>query len=305
MLTVPHKMKGVRLALIAALFILCGGAPSWAQSTGGWWGSNYWFDWSDFRASLGARAYLATLSSGTVRIKNDKQAAFGPSDYELSSPRYGFSRGPKLVAELHGELYVDRLGLRIDFEDYRFDGHTTDPLVSYSSNHINQLRLGEARLGVDLDLVRYPFLRLGVNYDYEISEIKFRDRHIDSYAKHFGANPMTIGLHGYAIPGRLRDIPVTMNGRVRFPIPLLKREAETKIVDWQVAGGLRPAIWDTSLYGHSTFSVGLEGGYRSVTLETEMYFQGLSPWPTNGEPASNVELNVHWQGPFVQLNLVF
>ena len=79
---------------------------------------------------------------------------------------------------------------------------------------------------------------------------------------------MTLGFHARAIPAHIREIPFTIQARFRFPMPLVNRQAESKITDWEISGGLRPAIWETSLYGHATFSFDIEAGFRSVSLDT-------------------------------------
>ncbi len=78
---------------------------------------------------------------------------------------------------------------------------------------------------------------------------------------------MTLGFHARAIPVHIREIPFTIQARFRFPMPLVNRQAESKITDWEISGGLRPAVWDTSLYGHATFSFDIEAGFRSVSLD--------------------------------------
>ena len=108
------------------------------------------------------------------------------------------------------------------------------------------------------------------------------------------------GLHGRALPGRIREIPLVFEGSVRVPVPFVNRPTETKIIDWEVSGGLRPAIWDMSLYGHSTFSFGIEVGFRSIYLEM---IPREAAHPLGGD--TDVKLRAHWQGFFTQIGFYF
>ena len=107
---------------------------------------------------------------------------------------------------------------------------------------------------------------------------------------------MTIGLHATAIPGRIRGIPLIAQARIRIPMPLIsqlmKAGGEAKVTEWEVSAGLRPAVWHTSLYGFSTFSMGLEAGFRSTYLDMTVI---------DGKWA----VKAHWQGLFVQVGLYY
>jgi hypothetical protein len=101
------------------------------------------------------------------------------------------------------------------------------------------------------------------------------------------------------MPGRIRDVPITIQGKFRMPVPFVQRPTEAKITEWEVSGGLRPAIWETSLLGHSTFSFGIEGGYRMSYLTIHARPQRTY---LNGVIGDDDEVNVNarWGGAFVQ-----
>jgi hypothetical protein len=180
---------------------------------------------------------------------------------------------------------------------------------------------------LDLDLIRYPFLRAGINLDrhYEAPIFVNRqdidsavatatwvtdpnlpvDMHFADYDAEYpgqvqrfttGQPPVTIGLHATAIPGRIRGIPLTAQARIRIPMPfikqLLKIKSEARVTEWEVSAGLRPAVWHTSLYGFSTFSMGLEAGFRSTYLDMTL---DDAKWA----------VKAHWQGLFVQVGLYY
>lgn len=249
-----------------------------------WWGSSAWWDWSDFRGVLAGRVFLARLASATITK--------GGVDYDLKGSDYGFDDDPEPFKEFWGELYIDRLGFRFHVEENEWQGM---PAANVSTGGpTSDLKFGMSRLGVDLDLIRFPFLRFGIDYDYQVNEVQFRDRTEDLYRS---VTPMTLGIHGRAIPFRFRDIPFTVQARFRFPMPFLNRQAEAKITDWEISGGLRPAIWETSLYGHATFSFDVEAGFRSVSLDSNL--------ETDAGPATSMSLNARWNGAFVQVGLFF
>jgi hypothetical protein len=289
--------KSIRIiALLLALLVLAllPGLTerSAAQGGGSWWGSNQWFDWSDFRANAGVRIFLPRLVSGSLEGR-------GRSD---SFGAFGFADDPELFRQAWFELYIDRLGLRANIEeDQKFRGRL--PLNGEETMRISELDASTSRLGLDLDLVRYPYLALGINFDYYVEQLTFHDRR-DSDPNHWyvykSSQPLTIGLHGRALPGRIREIPLVFEGSVRVPVPFVNRPTETKIIDWEVSGGLRPAIWDMSLYGHSTFSFGIEVGFRSIYLEM---IPREAAHPLGGD--TDVKLRAHWQGFFTQIGFYF
>lgn len=278
-----------------------------------------WFDWSDFRAETGVRFLVAHLKSGTVNRLG--------VEYDLKGPRYAFDKQPLPFGEFWAELFIDRLGIRLNYEPHTFAG-----INSSSESDIDQqqsrLQMPEVRVGLDLNIIRNQFVRAGVNYDYYFESVKFYDRSPgfindlnaglyivpaaiqDLVTERFaGQRPMTVGLQGRILPFRLFDIPTTMQGRVRIPVPFLNRKGETKITDWDVSFGLRPAIWDTSLYGHATFNVDLEFGYRSISFEMTGHLEKRTDstggsFPIISSPSS-VDLRSHWEGLYVQAGIFF
>jgi hypothetical protein len=280
------------LAFFAALFFSAG--VSEAQETT-WWGSPRWFDWSDFRGCANGRLFFARLQSAKITQ--------GGQEFDLKSFPYSFS-DPEVIREALFELYIDRLGLRWHIQDHAF--HTFRGALE----SVNELRGGGSRFGVDLDVIRYPFFRMGADFDYTLAEPIFTSAFVLSHGvpaptspvEYRSVNPMTIGAHATAIPGRIREIPIIVNARARFPIPFLKQNPDAKVTDWEISAGLRPSIWQTSLYAHTTFAVDLEGGFRSVDLNfdaTPSTVQGITPTPTQ------ISIKARWQGAFVQFGLAF
>jgi len=287
-----HVATAVARLLLLALFgVLLSATVSGAGEASSLWGSSTWFDWSDYRAAIGFRAWLPRLASGSI----DTEAV----SYDLKTD-LGMISDPEPFREFWAEMYIDRLGIRLRVEeDNTFKGRVglgTDADTIRSS----ELETNTAVLGLDVDLIRYPFLRLGVDYDYYFGEIKLHDRRSPDPSQWTvlevgGRQPMTVGVHGLAIPTRVRGVPITVQARVRFPVPFVLKGADARITEWEISGGLRPAIWETSLCAHSTFSVGLSGGFRAVNLETDV----VHP---DGREA---KLKARWQGAFIELGLVF
>lgn len=254
-------------------------------------GTSSWWDWSDFRASMGYRVYLPRIS-GTVEARGETHnfADFGIRDDQ------------EFFKALYIEWYVDRLGIRIEIEeDHKFQGHTGD---ATNAAKISLLDISGARLGLDLDIIRYPFIRAGINFNYYTEQVKFQDRRLedhDRWMQYTGSQPLQVGVHGRLIAARIRNIPVTIQARFRGPIPLIQRPTEAKITEWEVSGGLRPAIWETSLLGHSTFSFSIEGGYRASYLTMHARPQLLL------DSSDDTEANVtaQWGGPFIQATVVY
>lgn len=265
-----------------------------------WWGSSAWWDWSDFRGALGGRIFLARLTSATLTK--------GGQEFDLKGDHFGFSDEPEPFKEAFGVLYIDRLGIRFSAEENTYRGRSATDLNAT----VSELEFSSSRVGLDLDLIRYPFFRFGIDYDYYLNDVKFLDA--DSGARYTGVSPMTLGFHARAIPARIREVPFTIQARFRFPMPFVNRQTESKITDWEISGGLRPAIWETSLYGHSTFSVDLEAGFRSVSLsvspETNATVIVVTD-PITGAtigtlfPPLDVDLKARWQGAFFQVGVFF
>ncbi len=217
----------------------------------------------------------------------------------------GFIDEPEPFGEAWGILYIDRLGLRFSAEENVYRGQT--PIVNQANPPGAELEFSSSRLGLDLDVIRYPFFRFGIDYDYYLNDVKFLDT---NGARYTGVPPMTLGFHARAIPAHIREIPFTIQARFRFPMPLVNRQAESKITDWEISGGLRPAIWETSLYGHATFSFDIEAGFRSVSLDanpqTNVNVPVTDPL-TNAPftPPSDLNLKARWQGAFFQVAVFF
>ena len=72
-----------------------------------------------------------------------------------------------------------------------------------------------------------------------------------------------------------------------------------RITDWEIGAGVRPAIWDTSMFGHSTFSFGIEAGYRSINLD--MRATAADQFISSNE----LELKARWEGAFFQVQASF
>jgi len=243
---------------------------------------------------------MTRLSSGSIEVAG--------TSTDLRGSQYGFSEDPEPFKELWGTWYIDRIGLRFNVEeDQRFFGN--DDVVP-GTDRISELDVRGTRMGLDLDVIRYPFLRLGLNYDYHTNPVKFYQRDMAGgvatvHLYKDENNPMTIGVHGRLIPVRIREIPLTIQARGRMPVPFIKRSYEARITDWEASVGLRPAVWDMSLYGHSTFSFGIEVGYRSVSLEMTGKGRRWTSNPNISEPAPEADVKARWQGAFVQVGLFY
>jgi hypothetical protein len=344
---------------LTAIFLLAVAPPNVsAQESSSWWGSNYWFDWTDFRANASFRVYIPKLISGSVKRVNlnGDYTVGGISDSDLTSG-YNFDPDPDFFREFLFELYIDRLGLRIVLDEEQvFKGMLGNHIYpsfttgspSPDSNHyrMSLLKADTERIGFDIDIIRYPFLRMGVDFDYNLSPLKFVDRKeawlqwrtiklsstvgetwpyrdgTTYWGPYFspvyhlvGYNAFTVGVHGKAIPMRIREIPVTLNGRLRVPMPWINQwlnvANDTRVFDWEVSAGIRPAVWNMSTFGLSSFSVGLEVGFRSQSIEANMQLENFS-WVEGGPPPeipvsfkySNT-LKAHWQGVFGQLSIAY
>jgi hypothetical protein len=325
------------LLFVIGCFLILSPTHSDAQGSQSGWGSDRWWDWSDYRGSLGVRFWIPKLASGSITTIGREHDLLGG---------YNFIPNPDYFKEMWFTLYIDRLALRFNFqEDHKFNGMIgtgaftpsevapvpyTDPHVDTrpipDPQRFSELDVGWTRFGLDLDLVRYPFLRAGINFDrhYEAPifvnrqdienltgkaldyyfddssglsywvYLAFYDGHVQKFTT--GQPPVTVGIHATAIPGRVRGIPLTAQARIRIPMPLIKQliqnKSEARVTEWEVSAGLRPAVWSTSLYGFSTFSMSLEAGFRSSYLDMT---------PDHGQWA----VKAHWQGVFVQVGLYY
>jgi len=325
------------LLFVIGCFLILSPTHSTAQGSQSWWGSDHWWDWSDYRGSLGVRFWMPKLASGSVTSTGKERDLLGG---------YNFLPKPDYFKEMWFTLYIDRLALRFNFqEDHKFNGligtgaftpsevapvpypgvHDPTRIIPYPQR-FSELDVGWTRFGLDLDLVRYPFLRAGINFDrhyeapifvnrqdienltglapdlyYEPTTEKYYWVYLAFYGGYVqkfttGQPPVTIGLHATAIPGRIRGIPLTVEARIRIPMPLIKQllqiKSEARVTEWEVSAGLRPAVWHTSLYGFSTFSMGLDAGFRSSYLDMTV---------DDGKWA----VKAHWQGLFVQVGLYY
>jgi hypothetical protein len=290
-----HITRIISFTLIAFAAALLLPAASPAQCLS-WWGSSQWFDWSDFRGAIGARYYFARLTSGTVDLSGTPL-----TDQNLKGSEFRLPENPDPFKEFWGILYIDRLGLRFNLEVNDFSGQPVDRPASLGTGNIGrwELKADNSRVGIDLDLIRFPFFRFGVDYDYTVNDTKFIRDEQGSQTIYQSIGPMTIGFHALTIPCRIRKIPVIGEARVRFPVPGLNRKYQAKVTDWEISGGLRPSIWETSVLGGTTFAVGLEGGYRAVDFQM------------NGQRIKNalvlipgdMDLKAHWEGAFVQIEI--
>jgi len=308
-----HILSVLGLASILAVnsLLLC---PSLCrgQAMPSWLGGDRIWDWSDFRANLGLRIYMPKLISGTVHVSGvSGGSSYTPEDYEmLGGGNFSDLPQPDFFKEGWFTLYIDRLALRANFEeDHKFRGaapYENDPTMTA----ISELDLGWTRFGLDLDILRYPFIRAGINFDRNFEPVIYLDRHrerililpeekkttLDTHKLTTRQPPVTIGVHAFASPGRVFGIPVTGQARARFPFPYLTKivgePAETRITEWEVCVGMRPNIWNTSLYGYSTFAMGIDVGFKSAYVDMD-----------SGDGIWNVK--AHWQGPYVQLGVYY
>jgi hypothetical protein len=233
------------------------------------------------------------------------------TDGSISRPGYnadlvddlGFRSDPEQWREVWFALYIDRLALRFHHDEERiFRGRARDN----APHTVSTLDISSLRFGLDVDLVRYPFFKCGINFDYTNEPPKLLDRSQSDGADvvdlnsdtgvpygYFGAEVYTLGVHARAVPIRIREVPVVIRGRARFPMPFMNtRPTNSEMMCFEGSAGLRPAIWETSLLGHSTFSFSIDVGYRMERMKTILERQ-------------NVTFKAQWQGPFVQVLLVY
>jgi len=350
-----------------------------AQGFPAWWGSTSWFDWSDFRMDIGGRVMIPKMTLGKF-----EGASIDPTSQRLVDPRQlgrdeggiefrgdlGMDEDPDTFKSLQATFYIDRLGLRICYDaGMIFTGRKDLEWTKTSPTAPMRVVLSafdaeSPRVGLDLDIIRYPFLRVGLDFDVHTSRVRFARKYWDKLNQNYQVNynpvwstnlstppqfppvnwlanfwdtdtvpgamipkfvehayslqPITIGFHATAIPGRVRDVPVLLQARCRFPVPflsqisVLNREYEARIIDIELSGGLRPSVWETSLFGHTTFSVGIQAGYRWQYLEGHMvghvheYDTSTNPWPTLIRwDKFDFNVKAAWQGAFFQLKGAF
>ncbi|MBI5572022.1 MAG: hypothetical protein HY914_18915 [Desulfomonile tiedjei] len=216
---------------------------------------------------------------------------------------------------------------------------------------IIELTLSSSRIGFDLDVIRRPYFRIGPDFDVHFSGIKYEEKYtqgipgttvqtvlgpatwqfvqltpggpgIPVLHSQMGFNfadsivftgqaPVTIGVHAKAIPGRIREVPITLQARVRFPVPFLDyftKLGDVRVVDYEFSAGLRPVVWETSFIGHSTFSMSIEAGFRSISIETPMTIDigrlsdaGQAYAGSTDGLLKDINFRGHWQGAFFQV----
>lgn len=294
---------------------------SFAQGFPSWWGSSSWFDWSDFRFEMGARLFLPKLHSakivGVAKFPDNFLRRAPGQELDLIDD-VGITEDPSPFKEIFFVGRVDRIGLRYHKEDEQiFSGSER---LGFDAGHYrlaqSELDVRATRVGMDIDCIRYPLLRLGINFDIQWEPVQFKRIYWDRFGETFndpsgilavgpaqiaryeGAGPWTIGLHATAIPARVRDVPVTIQGRFRYPMPLIEKLSflsggnQAKITDLEASVGMRPSVWDLSLYGYSTFAIGVEAGYRWQRFEID-------------KNTVDVKVKATWSGGFLQLTVVY
>jgi hypothetical protein len=298
--------------VLAAIFLSAGvfASPSvcYGQVVQSWWGSSSWFDWSDYRARFDMRMWLPRLTSGTFEA--------GGRTLDLRTD-LGFTEDPEPFRELYVELYVDRLGIRIILnESQRFQGNITriipdlerlfgPEFAKKALATVPELQVGGTTIGLDLDLIRLPMIRFGFDVDYQKEGFTLQETGGRSQAR--SRQAVTTGFYGTLLPGRIRDVPIIFQGRIRFPVPYVSSNLlQTRVTDWEVSAGLRPAIWETSLYGLSTFSVAINVGFRSMNIEFTDQTGSAGPLEQRRiDPIERGTVKATFQGAFIQVGFVF
>ncbi len=279
--------------------LCCAPSTSHSQDLSSWFSSGTWWDWSDYRFKIEYRYFVPRLVSGSVSQNGTDYDLLASAGADASSGGYNFDPQPTPFNSALLQLQVDRLGLRLRVdEDIIFRGIHNKSFDSngIESRKMSELDLSSTRLGLDLDLVRYPFLRCGVDFDYNVNPLTFMDDKPDINTRFYkSASPATLGLHVFAIPARIREVPIIVNAKIGFPFPYWKQitsaQFEVRMLEWEVMAGARPSVWDFSAFGHSTFSVGIEAGFRSVAIDADL--------------SKSASLKAQWQGPFFQFGIYY
>jgi hypothetical protein len=224
--------------------------------------------------------FLVKLDSGHIAIDGASRELNVKTDL-------GMDDDPEPFRDLVVAVYLDRMGVRYHAHaEQRFVGNVPD------EDRMARIRLSTGRVGLDLDLIRYPFLTLGVNMDYHDEPIDIFAIYDGTTYAFDGGNPITYGIHAHAIPFRLRDVPFTIRARARLPLEPLLDKTTAKITTWEVGAGLRPPIWELSDFGHSTFSVAVEAGFRFTQMELLALNRAS-------------EFDSRWQGAYFRLGFRF
>jgi hypothetical protein len=333
-------------------------SPSYSQSLASWFSNGTFWDWSDYRFKFEYRLFAPRLVSGYIKRPDYANQNSELKEFDLLGSAdstnngqgggYGFNQYPQAFRSAVFQLYVDRLALRLVVdEDVIFRGtlgntvfadYPTPADPSYSRNffRVSELDLSSTRLGMGLDLVRNPYLRAGIDFDFYINQVTFREMkdavtavqtigagpsggttplngtwqsyHLQNMRYYQSDNgPCTIGLHVFAIPGRIREIPIIAQAKINVSTPFWKQiwgiQNQAQIFEWEVMAGARPAVWDASFIGLSTFSFGIEAGFKSVTLNSDM--SGSIADTTGGNFSSSATVHAVWQGPFFQAGFYY
>ncbi len=319
-----HTIAAPLAFLLIALALILNLCPSTAHAQGldRWLGPSSWWDWSDYRFIVKYRFMYPTLNSGTLTrggLEHDLLSSDSGFTNNMETDRsgYAFQRSPNYFSEGWFQLQVDRLGLRLVVEEDRIFrgilGRINPQNTATGDNfRVSELDLSCTRLGLDLDVIRYPQFRFGFNFDYHLNGIQFNDAKFVTYDgnriifTNYGdlssSEPMTIGLQALAIPGRVKEVPIILTARARVAIPFQKQifqiQYPANLTDWEITAGLRPSVWDTSAYKFATFALAVELGFRSTYIDAELTNQA-----STSNNASNVKAK--FSGPFVQFSLYY
>jgi hypothetical protein len=283
-------------------------STSHSQDLSSWFSSGTWWDWSDYRFKIEYRYFVPRLVSGSIR-KNDPSTGqlneydllAGDVSADANKGGYNFDTQPSPINSALFQLQVDRLGLRLRVdEDLIFRGMHGEG----NTLGLSELDMSSTRLGMDLDLVRYPFLRCGVDFDFNVHSLTFMDDKPDLPDRdrfYKSGKPAILGLHVFAIPARIREVPIIVNAKIGFPFPywnqITRSDHEVRMLEWEVMAGARPSVWDFSAFGHSTFSVGIEAGFRSVAIDADVR--------SNDAEEKSANIKAQWQGPFFQFGIYY
>lgn len=267
--------KLLRVIMLLLMFAAFKADFSYSQMSSSWWGSAYWFDWSDYRARVNGRVFLAKLASGEITVDG--------RTYDLTTD-LGITNDPEPFRVFCAELYLDRVGVRYypEEEEHNFWGS--------KDGFLSEFEFPSGFVGFDIELVRLPRFRFGLNIDYGLNKVIIRHRRTDDVIFLESDRPNTIGAHMTVIPLRIKQVQVFFEARGEIPQPFTDKSNQAKITQWEVAGGLRPSIWDNSSFGHSTFAVSVMAGYKSVNLEVSF-------------EERDAEMNARWDGAFFQVGL--
>ena len=325
---------------LLALLCLSSFTPSvvHAQGLDRWLGPSSWWDWSDYRFIVKYRFMFPTLNSGTLTRNGIEHDLLSKDQGGGRTERggYNFQSRPDYFSEGWFQLQVDRLGLRLVAEEDRIFkgilGSINPPPAKDATGdvldhfRVSLLDFSATRLGLDLDIIRYPQFRFGFNFDIHLNGIQFNDAKysrlirylipnsnppaysymVRDYGDLTSSEPMTIGFQALAIPGRIKEVPIILTARARFPMPFMQQvfgmQYPASITDWEVSAGLRPSVWETSAYKFATFSLAVEGGYRSTYVDADLYNQNKLELVNYVSP-SNVKAK--FSGAFIQMSIYY